>query len=245
MILGDSIAAQNGIREALEEKLNLSSLLGPGYKFELWNASVPSYDVRRYAIYLKQKGVNYKPDMVAIFFFLNDFDPYTFVYYKDKKGIVRFDFSFRELPKIYFPNSFLIQHSYLYRFVILRLENYLVKRKRIGNISPEEETGRFYLNIIKDICKDNNITLFCVIFSNLSPLSEYDDNQMLQYRSMRKVLKDLNVHYIDLRNYLPEERMSSLRERREDDVHPSREAERIIAEIIYNHMQPIFFQSRS
>jgi lysophospholipase L1-like esterase len=242
LILGDSIAAQDGVRKYLEEKLNNCALLNPKYQFELWNASVPGYDLRRYAIYLKYKGINYVPDMVMIFLCLNDFEPNTFVYYKDERGIVRFDFAFRELSKTYFSSPFLIKHSYIYRFLITKLDSYLADKKRNQNTPPEEENGRFYLGIIKDICQRNNIILSCIMFPYLKPLNKYDNIQIRQYEIMRKVLRDSNLSYIDLHNYLSEKKLYSLRENKDDDIHPGPQGRYLIADIIYDYLLDNFLK---
>jgi lysophospholipase L1-like esterase len=237
LLLGDSIAAQNGIREELEDRLNSKPSLDAKYAFEIWNAGVSSYDIRRYALYLKYKGIQYNPDMLLIFFYLNDFAPNTFIYYHDKKGIVRFDYPFRELSNKYILNQFLINHSYLYRFLIVRLEKYLViNKKKPQNKAPDEENGRFYLNMIRGICQKNKIKLFCVLFSDLKPLQELKHNQKEQYEIISKVLMESGVQYIDLRSYLPEDKLYSLRDKTEDSIHPSLEGEKLIAEIIYNYM---------
>lgn len=242
LLLGDSIAAQDWSRKYLEEKLNNRALLSSKYQFEIWNAGVPGYDVRRYALYLKYKGMNYNPDMVMIFFCLNDFEPNTFVYYKDERGIVRFDFAFAELSRAYFFNPFLVKHSYLYRFIIVKLENYLADKKRNRDMPAEEENGKFYLGMIKDICQRNNIPLFCIIFPYLKPLDKYDNIQMRQYEIMRKVARDSNVSYIDLHDYLSEKRIYGLRENKDDDIHPGPQGHRLIANIIYGRLSDNFLK---
>jgi lysophospholipase L1-like esterase len=242
LLLGDSIAAQDWTRKYLEEKLNNAGAQAAKYRFEIWNAGVPGYDILRYALYLKYKGVNYRPDMVMIFFCLNDFEPNTFVYYKDERGVVRFDFAFTQLPRAYFFNPFLVRHSYLYRFIIVKLETYLANRGRDGHLSPEEENGRFYLGMIKDICQRNNISIFCVIFPYLMELDKYDNIRARQYEIMRNVLRDSNVSYIDLHSYLSQKLIYSLRKDKDDEIHPSPRGHLLIANIIYDYLSDNFLK---
>jgi lysophospholipase L1-like esterase len=243
LLFGDSIAAQNWGRECLEKKLNSPPLINSKYQFEIWNAGVPSYDIRRYATYLKYKGIKYQPDMVMIFFCLNDFEPNTFVYYKDERGVVRFDFPFKELCNSYFYNPFLIRHSYFYRFAAVKFETYLANKKKTNDISSDERDGRFYLSIIKDICQRNNLHLLCVVFPYFKPLSKYASWERHQYNVMLKVLKDFNVSYVDLREYLSEKELYNLRQNKKDQIHPSQQGQCLIANILFDYLLENFFKT--
>lgn len=236
LLLGDSIAFQNYSAVFLEEKLNNNSNLNKKYKFEIWNAGVPSYDVRRYANYLKYKGMMYNPDMVLIFFWYNDLGINTCVYYKTEKGLIECDFSIKELCKIYTPNPFLLKHSYLYRFIVMRFETYLLKKKIKRGTDPQEEGGKFYLNEIKELCQKKQIPLLGVLFCYLKPFSEYSVYDKRDYALMKKALGDSNINYIDLYNYLPEGKRYMLRDKKDDETHPSKEGHKIVAEVIYDYL---------
>ena len=62
---------------------------------------------------------------------------------------------------------------------------------------------------------------------------------------MVKALKDLDIDYIDLHDYLSKERLYSLRKREDDEIHPSQEGERMIADIIYDYLLAKFFKRQS
>jgi len=241
LLLGDSIAWQDWSRQFLEESLNSNSLLDTKYKFEIWNSGCPSYDVRRYYLYLKDRGLNYKPDMVAIYLFMNDFYLNINVYYKNQAGIIEYYFPITEISKRYNVSPFLMKHSYLYRFVILRLNSFLLAKKKPKVIYQMEEDGRYYLQMIKDICERNKIPLFIVIFPYLKPIDEYRDCQVSEYRTICKVTKDLKINYLNLYEHLPTKDLYALRENKEDEIHPSREGHRIIANIIYDYLSDKFF----
>jgi lysophospholipase L1-like esterase len=237
LLLGDSIAWQDWSRQSLEKELNSHPLFNVKYKFEIWNAGCPSYDVRRYYLYLKHKGLNYKPDMVIIFLFMNDFELNTNVYYKNQAGATEYYFPISEISKRICVNPFLMKHAYLYRFIILRLDSYLLSKKKIqGARQPEEENGRYYLQMIKEICENKKIPLLAVIFPYLKPLDEYKDYQVSQYKVILKVIKDLKINHLNLYEYLYQENLYSLRGRKEDEIHPNVQTHRFIGKLIYDYL---------
>ncbi len=245
LVLGDSIAAEEWGSDFLEEYLNNDVKLKSRYKnFEIWNAGVTSYDVRRYALYLKYKGLQYEPDMLIIFFCLNDFDLDTSVYFKTKDGNMDFYFSTSAISKRYIVNPFFMKHSYLYRFIILRLNSYLLHKTGSITSSPEEENGRYYLQMIKEICESKRIPLLAVIFPYLMPLNEYELGQIGEYEIMSKVNKDLKINYLDLHECLPGAKLSKFRKYEEDHIHPGREGYRYMAKIIYEHLLATFFKDK-
>ncbi|MBU1125253.1 MAG: hypothetical protein KKC84_04450 [Candidatus Omnitrophica bacterium] len=232
LLLGDSIAAQNGIREFLEERLNTG--FSTDQKFQIWNAGVGSYDVRRYYLYLAHKGIHYDPDMAMIFFWLNDFDLNTFVYYQDARGIVRFDLPFRHLAGSFLLHPVLIKHSYLWRFLMARVEYMVSRLKGQKRFFLEEENGRFYLRKIQELCQQRGIPLYAVVFGDLKPWAEYKKYEQEQYATLCGVLRELNIPFLEIYTHIPEENLCGLKKYPADDIHPSREGENLIADVIYN-----------
>ena len=242
LLLGDSIAEQDFSRQFLEGNLNSNSALNSRYKFEIWNAGVGGYDVHHYYLYLKHKGLDYKPDMVIVFFCLNDFTTSTSIYYKNKDGITEYYFPTREVSKRYTVTPLLMRKSYLYRFLVLRLDSYLLGRKKILGTNPAEEDGRYYLQMIKEICDRHKIRLFVVIFPYLKPLDEYDDYEIQEYKTICKVIKELKINYINLYERLPERDLYNLRNIKEDKIHPSQEGQHLVANIVYDYLLNSFFK---
>lgn len=243
LVLGDSIAVHAWACEFLEDELNSNPLLNAHLKFEIWNAGVGSYDVRRYALYLRNKGLKYKPDTVIIFFCMNDFEPDINIYYKAKNGAIAYSFPLSEISKRYAVSPFLLKYSHLYRFVILRINSYLLSRKKTQGIDSMEENGRYFLQEIKDICDQQKIPLLAVIFPYLKPLAEYKDWQLHEYNTMCKVIKELNVPYINLYEHWPTDALYTLRHVESgDDMHPNREGHRIAAKAIYNYLLDNFLK---
>lgn len=243
LLLGDSIAWQDITRQFLEKQLNTNVLLNQKRKFEIWNYSCPSYDVRRYALCLQHKGLAYKPDMVIIFLCMNDFDLNSNFYYKNNKGAVSYWMPLVGISRKYVINPFLIRHSYLYRFLVLKIDNYLVEKKDSAGLYSSEKNGEYYMKIIKDMCADNNIQLFAVIYPYFQPLSEYKDYQARQSQEIHKVIENLGVNYIDLYKYLPEQDLHSLRYDKEDEMHPGEKGCILIGKIIYDYLLEKCFDS--
>ena len=235
LILGDSVA--EGFDSSLEDLLNQGPPPHLQHKFQVWNAAVGAYDIRRYYLYLKNKGLYFKPDSVVIFFCLNDFNIDSSVYYKDEKGVVRCSFyASSEWMRKRVPNPLLMQYSYLYRFLIFRLNSYQLglQEKKEGS-SVEIKEGLYYLAGIKDICDRNQLSLLAVVFPYLKPLSEYEVSQRKNYENITGALRELNINFLDLHNYLPQNELIQFKQKQEDEIHHKKELNFIYDKIIYNY----------
>lgn len=244
LLLGPSIAWCDWSRQFLEKSLNDNPSLHSRYQFEIWNAGCPGYDVRRYYLYLKNKGLSYKPDMVMLFVFMNDFSANINIYYKDGKGATEYCFPLRELSKVYSASPYLMKNSYLYRYVILNLNSYLENKHKTENVSRREYDGGYYARLIKDICDTNKIPLLAIIFPYLKPLNEYTNDEMQEYTVINKVIKDSGINSVNLYDKFPEAELYGLRSRKQDQIHPARQGHRLIADIIYNYMMKNYFSDR-
>lgn len=241
LVLGDSITEFNWYVEDLEQKLNSDPKLR--YNFEIWNGGVCGYEVNQYLNYLRYKGIKYNPDMAIIGLCLNDFSSDSMViFYKDSKGFTQYYYPTPYLERIIPPNRFLFKHLYLYRFLIVKLETLLSQmhqKEKDGDMRIR--TGLYFLGEIKHICHNRKIPLFCVIFPYLKPTSEYDSSQKDDYNSMLRVLKELNIDYLDLHLYFSETKRYELRNNKSDYIHPSSEGHEIAATAIYKHLIKNYF----
>ncbi len=238
LILGDSIAEQGFAAEFLDSELNQRHPLNSKLKFEIWNSGTGGYDIRKYYLFLKHFGLNYQPDMVTIFLCINDFGLEVNVYYKNKDGVTEYYFPLYGLYKKGFVVSpFLMKHSYLYRFAALRLNSCLYYQKDPVGMDPEEENGRYYLGLINQLCRQNGISLSVVVFPYFKPLAKYKNWESTQYSTVRKVLDDSRIDYLDLyglyERLMKENFPLALHEN--DYIHPSKEANKLIAQEIFNY----------
>ena len=127
---------------------------------------------------------------------------------------------------------------------MLKIDGYLIAKKKLQKSDLLEEDVKYYMQMIQDICKKNNIRLFVVIFPYLKPLKEYQDYQINQYQAIYKVIKNLNVDYVNLYEYLPEKELYSLRNRKDDEMHPSKDGHILMEKIIYNHLLKKYFNNK-
>jgi lysophospholipase L1-like esterase len=118
----------------------------------------------------------------------------------------------------------------------LRLDSYLSSKEETRGESPQEENGRNYLGRIKEICQKNSIPLFVIVFPYLKPMDEYKNYQLQEYKNICKIIKELKIEYLNLYEYLPKDNLYNLRERKEDEIHPSREGYCLIAKIVYDYL---------
>lgn len=244
LILGDSIAEQRWSADFLEEELNKK--LGFLHRFEIWNAGVDSYDVRRYALFLKYRGLAYNPDMVVVFLFMNDFDLSINTYYKTKKGVVAYNFFLEEVDKKGFHISpFLMQHSSVYRYAILKLSAYLSQKGKNNNTN-REDNGKYYLGEIKEMCEKRKAPLCIIVFPYLKNFDEYKVYQKEEYLTIAKVLREMKLDYIDLISLYDKliKENFYMRNSKEDEIHPNKETYIMIANIIYNYMLDKYFHNK-
>jgi len=101
--------------------------------------------------------------------------------------------------------------------------------------------------------QNKRVHLLGVIFPYLKPLNEYSNSEMVSYNSMKKALKDLNIDYIDLHIYFPEqERYKYIKKdkrgefikmgEKPDYCHPTKEGYFIAAKAIYNYLIERYFE---
>lgn len=238
LVLGDSIAGQGWSCETLEELLNRDLAPRSRYsKFEIWNSGTGSYDVRKYYLYLKSRGMGFNPDMVMIFLFMNDFALNTNVYYRAANGGIAYHFAVSEVSKTHAVSPLLLRYSYLYRFIILRLDNYLLSSRKSQGGNPQEENGRYYLGMIKQMCQARGMPLFVVVFPYLKPTDKYDKRETEQHNDIMKVVSDLRIDYLNAYGSVPQGELCNLRaSSRNDEIHPNQQAHRFIAGLIYERL---------
>ena len=125
IILGDSetFGKSMKLEDTFPKKLQYS-LNGkcPRKKIEVLNMGVEGYNTIQEYEFLKVKGLDYNPDLVLLYYCLNDTDK----------------------PEYYFKKNFLNTHFLLPRYIQYRVKKFLVKRdKKMKGVKNEAETFRY------------------------------------------------------------------------------------------------------
>lgn len=127
VINDDSYSAQ------LEQILNIND---SNVEYQVINAGVPAWSSFQSLIYLKERGIDFKPDVVLFYHELNDYLPSSWRSSEntDQLGLSKTD---RELYESLSGklSRFLLAHSAIYRFLQYRIESY-----RLGQITAQQQT---------------------------------------------------------------------------------------------------------
>ncbi len=236
IVLGDSITAHGEYTKFLEDKLSRNN---SGRNFEVWNCGVGGFNIEQYANYLKYKAMRYNSDMIMIGFCLNDFlIGIPVAYNTDKNTLIVYYNPYTKTKLLM--NKFLFRYSNLYRFFMLSLDKVLLNVHFPKMENNSEKTGYMCLKTIRDIAKKRNSLLFGVVFPYLKPLNEYTEFEKNEYNTMVKVLKQLDIDFIDLHLYLSNIDLYKWRQKSDDKHHFIKEGHSLCADIIYGYLKTNF-----
>ena len=223
--IGDSVTQQGYYEKFLEEMLNDSNL---GRKFEIWNCGVGAYHITQYYYYLKHKGIRFNPDMIIVGFTIGDIGQNP-VILMTKDGYKAFYNPFTYIDVTL--NRYLFLRSRTYRYLVYNLE-------KILKIKRSEQIPYVIFNDLIDLARSKDIKILVLIFPYLK--NRYNDWELNQYNSIRAIVKEANVPYVDLHNSFDNRDLPTLRDDPQDYVHPSEEAFKIMALDIYNFLMNNF-----
>jgi lysophospholipase L1-like esterase len=217
--IGDSFAYgvvpyQNNYLTVLEENLNKS-----GQKIELLNMGISSTGPKDYLSVLVKEGLELKPDMVMLSFFIgNDFtDPtvekvdrglYTYSYVATFiKYMIDINTKYKDQPVIANPSSFDVYQDdkptfdddYFFKLEVGRSEIYK-KQSSLFDSQFAEALG--YLKQIKAICEARKIALTVVLIPD-----EVQVNKALQAKVMQ--VKTFSVKAEDFDFTMPNRRLGA------------------------------------
>lgn len=111
-VIGDSVTFGRAMKlnETLPKRLQETLFnLCPNKKFEVLNMGTEGYNSIQELEFLKRKGLKYNPDLVIIYYCLNDPD----------------------YPEYYFTKNFINRHSLLARYILYRIKKRRIKMDRI------------------------------------------------------------------------------------------------------------------
>jgi hypothetical protein len=125
VIVGDSVALarmiplEHSFAYKLQESLDR---LCPDKRFEVLNMAVEGYNSIQELEALKTKGLKYNPDLVIVYYCLNDPD----------------------YPEYYFQKNFINRHSILARYILYKSKKHRVKKdRRLKGITSIQDNYRY------------------------------------------------------------------------------------------------------
>lgn len=210
---------------------------GPGREVRVINGGVPGYTLFQGYQYLRTRGLDLDPDMVLIYFGYNDFLPVSFLGLRAggdpgrARGLNDWELFERRQAFGERIRSFLTRHSNLFRGLVYR-------RQRDGGdpdgesiqIDPDRvrvpsEHREKLLEMLSDMCRERGIDLVIVI------------PWYLKFKKHIALLRNFaernGVTVVDLPRILPSRLSRAKKSYFVDDIHPTPEGHRLIAEAIY------------
>jgi lysophospholipase L1-like esterase len=223
LVLGDSVTFGWGVQfedtypKRLERALNARR---DGIKYEVLNSGSGNYKTRDEAIFLKEEGLKYDPDMLILGYFVNDAEPHSQL---RQYGLKR--------------------SSYLYAYLWSKWNAILTKflpGKRFDNYYHalyEEGSKTFrdvkkYSEEIVSCARERDLPLLIAMIPDVRELDPYPFS--LEYGQVKRIFESRkNIEVMDLTSYFdvkagPEAYWVSL-----EDAHPNALAHGIIADALY------------
>ena len=226
MVLGDSVSInQRSYVGILENMLNGDN---GKYKFEVWNCAVPDYNTIQECSWLKNKGLKFYPDLVILGFCLNDFEVTPILVKEGRKVVIYWPK--REVAR--FINPFLFQHSRLYRHLIYGL----LFNRRCDQQKTLYQLARDSLAQTSNLLAFKNINFFVVVFPYFKNYESYSPWEKWQYASIMKILKELNIGFLDLTVTFHKAGMNMEKVSIEDGIHMNSEGHKLAAEVILKNL---------
>lgn len=219
-VLGDSLTFGWGVKkehtfeEILEIKLNDKSK----ENIELINFAAGNYNTEQQVNVFLEKGIQFNPNKVVVFYFLNDAE------ITPKKSNLEF-----------------LGHSYGVTFIWSRLNAILAKYSSGKNSTYKGFYSSLYrdnfsgfiamkaaFKTLRDTCESKGIELQTILLPELHDLKNYPFKS--EYDKVKKVLADLGIDYLDLSPYFKNEENPIKLWVALDDAHPNATAHKMIAD---------------
>ena len=232
IFIGDSVAFGKFVsfEDTLSHRLELGlSHYCPQREFEVFNMGIEGYNSTQELELLRTKGLKYNPDLVIVYYCLNDPD----------------------YPEYYFKKNFINRHFLLTRYILYRVKKHWVKtdrRKRGFEDISGGEFNYFYSMdcwqyakeaILKmgDLCASRGIKMVLLIVPEMSdPVKDFKEGYPFWYiNDMLEAVEHDNIIVIDpIREF-------SRRNLSKDEVrvwnYPNLKANNIISEYTLKKLQ--------
>ena len=226
--IGDSICYGLGINgrdnvwpKLTERLLNHFSADDQRLTYEVVNCGVIGYNLSQYYINLKEKALQYKPDLVLLSLFVDDLSPTYLPNLTQQEAF--FDLS-----------RFLLRESSLCRFIYYQLFWKWQHRPDILKVTRDVNLNS--LKMIIELARERNISIVCLFHSTLS--SNYDEKY---YEDIKNILISEKIPFVSMNSYyaayLGQKNVSRLSITPAGlDPHPNKQGNVIIANVLYRYL---------
>lgn len=217
IFLGDSLTLGWGVRqEETFESLIEAELGRRGLAAESLNFGIGNYNTEQEVYLFLEKGLQYRPDQVVVFYFINDAEPTP----------VRSPWAF-------------LGHSRMITFIWSRAKAVLSRVRPSGSFreyyaqlyrdgAPGWEAMKAAFRKLKDICSAEGIALRVVLLPELHNPADYPFTK--EHQKVTGFLNELDIPNLDLAPHFASEPDPLKLWVALDDAHPNATAHRMIAE---------------
>lgn len=217
IFLGDSLTFGWGVNESETFKARLEAALNRRYPTEIINFGTGNYNTEQEVNLFLEKGLNYHPDKLVVFYFINDAEP------TPKKARFGFLYEFRLVTLAWsrlhalesnlgdWQNNYQTYYADLYRDDARGWKN-----------------ARAALVRLRDLCAENGIELQVVLLPELHDLRRYPFEK--EHTAVVGFLRSIDVPVLDLAPLLKGQADPMRLWVAPDDAHPNAFAHGLIAE---------------
>jgi lysophospholipase L1-like esterase len=246
LVLGDSIVEFGVMTSTLQDLLDARE---DGTRWEVWNAAVGGYSAAQYARILDLKGDEYAPDFILLGLCLNDFAYEIPVIYREPDGktsvytfLNEHEINGRMAHDVSPWQRRLLSPALLRRSALYRLAATLLHQKETEALPMNERyyrVGYDQVGRIQDWAASRGVPLAAVVFPYLTPTEELPRLQRYERTAMPAVLNALGLPWLDLAAVLTGPDRTRWRLNTDDSIHPSTEANRLVARRAYAFIEKL------
>ncbi len=216
---GENVEFDKRFLKLIEKWLNKSSR-SKNNKYEVINCAVPGYNLTQYYLDLKEKALKYNPDLVICSLWIDDLQPPYIPSFINRSIIKRI-------------HHYLIDHSYLWRFLFYKL---FAERLYSSNLMKINlETNLNSLDKMIKLAKNNDIKILFILQSTLLP--DYDGDDF--YGEIKSILNQKDIPWIEMHpfylKYLGKRDLGALANA-PGGSHPNIEGNKVIARILFEYL---------
>ena len=216
IFLGDSLTFGWGVEKEETFESLLESHLSRNIPTEIINFCHGNYNTDQEVNLFAEKGLQYKPDKVVLFYFINDAEPTP----------VKSRWAFLG----YFRSVTLVWSRY--KAIASRISGHFSYKHYYSDLYSESRPAwsatKLALEHLKGICDDSGIKVQVVLLPELHELVNYPF--LREHKMLTDVLTRLGIPYLDLVSRFRDVRNPRSLWVAPDDAHPNSKAHRMIAE---------------